>query len=1131
MKNKKILILLAFLGLSALYSTTLGQISVTTNSFSYNSQISFKASTFKVFDLRVENLDSAKADSGYVEDFNFQHGGNPFSFADSIYLYINNGGKLVLIDKVKFANGELKIYFNKWVKAKQVINLIGLCRSRTVTEETHMWINLYHFNYSNRNGSHNPWLGLSSPPFYAVDYDEPGFDVDVTSFFGKRCYNLGDTAYAFSIKAKSNADSTLFKGVDFLFDEEPWFATIDSVFIFDGKKLLAKGKVIDREFSLKFNKLLADSTTTSFKVYAKASSRGQLVLRVSGYSWEHDGRQKDWHKADVSGPYDDLQDCNPKVKLQINTNNNSKTVCSKDRVGIGSYLTYSVYDARKVEYFVNKKMFAVDSNFTDPNWFPYHDNVKISLGKNIFMVKVTDVSGRMAYDYDTITVIPSPQLKVSVSATEMCAGDYVIFKNDTVGLAGWALDAEDLSNKNKTTTEIFDGGKHYFYGVANNNCKSDTSFMIYKVPAQKEPTVIIQDWVIGSDVSADSFVWYSFDDVTQRSTELKNSNKMFMSGLSKGKYAVRAFNKYKCSEISAVKPYEGYIAKDSMPHVRLLISSPRAGSKYCANDEVVASRSIMGMFNAVKESWVINGDTVPFSKQQLFDGMKHPLPMNESSIKLKIIVKDSRGKYASDSFVYSVLPNPKIVLSHSNTKVCAGDSAKITLATSGLYKWSWDDRVSKQSVFKTIEGGKHTLMVYSAEGCATDTFFDIMVFPAQERLMISSYDSLLWTNQVAPTIEWFYNYNSLGVGKQIITRKQSGLYYVQATSQFGCMSKSDMVYFVYIAPKKPIVPKDTSGVVIGSENPSIVFCEGEFNPTLTLVNVKKEDISKVEWLVENTPVFSCKDIQLCGLTPKYLWLTSGLRKIVVRVTLLNKGIESDTIYVTVVGPQKAKLLVLPSPNECANRTVRVDVQNSLNYKSVIWSNGLNGKTTVLLNPNGSFFATTTDYNGCVANTDTITLKTLVLPKPNLSVSGCKLFANINWQQSGSWEWSYSNKMTNTSEPEITTQAVKAWWKVRFNYAGCYSDYSDAVFVECNNLSVKDEKSKIGFKIYPNPAIESFTIESLDEKGTVQVFDATGKLVATTELVYGKALVYRGNLAQGIYGVRVGSVVAKLFFIN
>jgi hypothetical protein len=1137
MKNKtNFLRTLALLVMSFFVSTAFGQVSVTTNSFSYNSQICLKASTFKVFDLRVENLDSAKADSGYVEYFNFQHGGNPFSFADSIYLYINDGGKLTLIDMVKFANGELKINFNKWVKAKQVINLIGLCRSRTVTEETHMWINLYYFNYSNRNGSHSPWLGLSSPPFYAVDCDEPWFDVDVTSFGSKKCYNLGDTAYAFSIKAESKADSTLFKGVDFLFDEEPWFATIDSVFIFDGKKLLAKGKVVNREFSLKFNKLLADSTSSFFKVYAKASSRGQLALRVWRYSWEHKGRQKYWDRADVSGPYEDLQDCNPKVKLQISTNNNSKTVCSKDRIGIAAHMVSSVYDAHKVEYFVNKKLFAIDSNFTDPNWFPYHDNVKTSLGKNIFMVKVTDVSGRIAYDYDTITVIPSPQLKISVSSTEMCDGDNVIFKSDTVGLALWALDAEDLSNKSKTTTEIFDGGKHYFSGVANNNCKSDTSFMIYKVPAQKKPTIIIQDWIIGSDVSADSFAWNSYDPTTQQSTALNNSNKMFMSNLPAGIYAVRAFNKYGCSKISALKTYSGYIAKDSLPHVRLLISSPHAGNNYCSTDEVIASRSVLQTVHTIaKEEWYLNGVKIPFLKNQLFDGMQYPIPMDSGVVKLKIVVTDAIGKKAMDSVILNIYKSPKALIVASANQLCSGNEVIIIADITKLSQWAWGtDKPSKSytNKLRIDKGGSYTFTAVSKEGCTSDTTVLITELPKQEKLFISSYDTILWTNVKAFKIEWYRNDTLLnGAKNQFMTSKKTGFHSVQAWSVDGCSSVSDLMHFVYVAPKKQAVPKDTSSVVIGSENPSTVFCEGEFNPTLTLVNVKKEDVSKVEWFVESTPVFSCKDIQLCGLTPKYFWLTSGIRKIVVRVTLFNKSIESDTVYVTIVGPQKTKLSVTGNLTECSSRTVVVNVQNNSNYKSVTWSNGSSSKNITLLDPNGSFFATTIDYNGCVANTDTVMLKTLVLPKPVLIASKCKLYADIDWDKKGGyWNWVKNDTVVKVTQiPNYVTEG-EALWKVQFvEKTGCASETSASVFVRCITGGIDKLTSK-SLKIYPNPAIESFTIESTQEKGLVEVADLRGSIVATTQLVYGKATIYRENLAKGIYLVRVGSVVTELVFL-
>lgn len=1133
--NKKIIFLLAFLGLS-LFQTAFGDISITTNTFSYTRSVCLQASTFKVFDLKVENLDSAQADSGLVESLYFQHNGYPFSLGDSLYLYTNTGGKLKIVDRAKFVNGYLTLYLNKWVRAKEVINLIVFCRSLTVTEGTSMNLNLVYFSYRNRYGSNGPWLGLPSPGFSAVDCSEPSFGIDVTTFFGSRCYQIGDTAYAFAIKVSNpNPDSTYFKATEFIFDEEPWFATIDSVFIFDGKTLLAKGKVTDQIFSLNFNKYL-DSGTSFFKVYVRASSRGQLVLRPYRYLWQYKKREKYWDRIDVSGPYEELRDCTPKVKLQVWTPNNKKSVCEKEAIGFSAYFTYNVYDAHKVEYFVNGKLYKSDSNFVDKGSFPYYDRPPLYVPQTTVMVKVTDMSGRFAYDSIVLDILKNPKIKASVSSTQMCAGDYVVLKADTIGLTKWSWGFEEISNTAKTTVEIFDGGKYYFSGIDSTGCQSDTGIQIYKTPGQKEPKIIINEWVIGSDQSADSFVWSSFDPMTQKSTMLKNSNKMFMSNLPAGYYAVRAFNKYGCSEISSITYYNGYVAKDSLPHVKLLISAPKPGTRFCSNEQLFASRSIVGMFAKAKEVWTLNDDTINFTKQQLFDGMQFSLPMNSASIKVKVIVWDTRGKYTSDSFVYTVFPNPKITLSHTYTKVCSGDTARINLVTMGLDKWSWDDEFTKATQLKADQSGKHTLVVYSEEGCTTDTNFYVTVFPKQERLYISSYDTLVWVNQKANRLEWFYNGTSLGYnGKQVINRKQSGFYQVGATSDQGCMSTSDLYYFSYVAPKPPVTPKDSSEIKITTSTKVVngKVCVGPFDLGLDLYYLNQANIKTVKWFMNNDQIYAYDASCLCKIAPGSINIPPGLIKIVVVVNLSNGKIKTDTVEVISVFGLKAELDYDKYKHSyCPGQSVNLAVKEPWLFTSVYWpKQNIFGERVLVKDPNGTYFAQTIDLNGCTSYSDTtVEFNLIQLPRPILAVSNCELFADIDYNQiGGSWSWYLAGNLKQVTNLAKYKAVDKGFWKVSFtDSTGCISTFSNTEFVECKMAGAKGIDAGLGVKIYPNPATDQFIVES-PGGGEAHLVDMQGRVVRFITLEHGSNTVYRDGLAGGIYLLSVNGDTTRVIF--
>lgn len=86
-----------------------------------------------------------------------------------------------------------------------------------------------------------------------------------------------------------------------------------------------------------------------------------------------------------------------------------------------------------------------------------------------------------------------------------------------------------------------------------------------------------------------------------------------------------------------------------------------------------------------------------------------------------------------------------------------------------------------------------------------------------------------------------------------------------------------------------------------------------------------------------------------------------------------------------------------------------------------------------------------------------------------------------------------------------------------------TDYDFAV-VRYNNVItgisfIAEQDAKV--KIYPNPASNSFTIETTaTQKQTVQVFDITGKLMQTQTMQNGKAIIDASSLAQGVYNVSV-----------
>lgn len=1024
MKTKKLFSIALAFTLSFFVSTAFGQVSVIADTVTVQHSVCLNSTWIKVMNLKISNKYTGTADSLYCRFLRISENSSPQTLPDSIALF-KDGKK---ISSGSFLNNNLSIPVNKWIQPGSSINVLMYCKTFTVSAESSMILYVNGVDYTMGSYDYSDWFNRQSDWFYSRDCTLPDFDINTEKFFGSKCYNLGDTVYAFSVDMwNPNKDSAFSNGIDFLFDDGYGYANVDSVYAYDGKKLLAKGKVTNRQFSLAFKKYLPGLTTSHIKLYAKTTSYGQLVVRIWRCNWLYKGKSKETQK-DVSGPYDQLQNCFPQIHLSVSTNTNSKTVCSRDRVGVSSNLTFSVYNARKVEYYANKKLFAVDSGFTDPNWFPYHENIKTIVGKTTFIVKVTDMSGRTGYDSMTLTVLPSPELKVSAPSTKLCAGDYVVFTSDTVGLAKWSWEYEELSNQTKTIFEIFDGGRHYFSGIAKNGCRTDTGILVYKVPAQDIPKVIINDWIINSSVTADSFVWTQYDQTTKSSTTIKNSNKMFMSGLPKGYYAVRAFNKYGCSEISDIVWYPGFEAKDSLPHVKLLVSKKLPGVDICNNEIAFATRKTLEtIWPITKEEWFQNGNKLYFDKSQMFDGMQYKIPLNGNKITLVVKVTDSHGKSASDTATLIILGSPKIKITGTGTEMCQGQSVTFISDTSIFFtKWSWNGETASRkakSKINVFDDGIQTYSVYLYNGCSADTTIKTYVYPAQERLQISSHDTMLWANTKANKIEWYRNDTLiLNANGQFIKSKKTGYYSVKAYNTFGCSSLSDLVYFEYIAPKKPCSTKKLT----------LIYDKGPY----------------------------CKDR-------------------VINFTVKETGLS------------------ISWPN-----------QNKI------------GSVLQVLGPDGQYYAKTTDANGCTSYSDTIEVKSIILPNPVIAVSKCSLYADINLQQSGGlWQWYASDTLKQITQSNTYIVSHNGWWKVKFlDKSGCISNWSNPEFVDCKSASIRDLVSN-KVKVYPNPFQNQLTIDS--ERGNDIVFiNYQGQTVHKLSLQNDSEQITLEDLSAGIYFVRI-----------
>ena len=158
-------------------------------------------------------------------------------------------------------------------------------------------------------------------------------------------------------------------------------------------------------------------------------------------------------------------------------------------------------------------------------------------------------------------------------------------------------------------------------------------------------------------------------------------------------------------------------------------------------------------------------------------------------------------------------------------------------------------------------------------------------------------------------------------------------------------------------------------------------------------------------------------------------------------------------------------------NLCIGDTARLRLNST--FKKIQWNNG---DSTAILNvaKSGNYFAMVEDSNGCIANTDTLTLTVLRAPNPmTLSRNGDTLSVPL---RSGKYQWFKDQLILQqaTSNELIVTQIGDYFCRYT-DTNGC-STFSDTLsFLTTNLLGAEQSISSI--KVFPNPSHNQLNIIS------------------------------------------------------
>lgn len=158
-----------------------------------------------------------------------------------------------------------------------------------------------------------------------------------------------------------------------------------------------------------------------------------------------------------------------------------------------------------------------------------------------------------------------------------------------------------------------------------------------------------------------------------------------------------------------------------------------------------------------------------------------------------------------------------------------------------------------------------------------------------------------------------------------------------------------------------------------------------------------------------------------------------------------------------------------------------------------------------------------EQNTCVSNP----VVTAFLPAPDVSVlaDGDTLTASENGD---SYQWYFNGNIITSGTGQSIVATSTGNYSVEVTYNNGCTSISENHYHSVTSLS--DYKNGY-YKVYPNPARAYLNIEMFNETNAFNVIltDNLGKVVYSNEFNSSNALIETGNLDNGVYYLRIGSV--------
>ena len=201
-------------------------------------------------------------------------------------------------------------------------------------------------------------------------------------------------------------------------------------------------------------------------------------------------------------------------------------------------------------------------------------------------------------------------------------------------------------------------------------------------------------------------------------------------------------------------------------------------------------------------------------------------------------------------------------------------------------------------------------------------------------------------------------------------------------------------------------------------------------------------------------------------------------------------------------------------------TSSITLGNAASNSNWLWNTGLM-TNTISANAPGSYVAQIT--NACGTGLDTMVLGHLPDVEADFDQNTSYLTGLFTSTSTAAdtYLWDFGDGSTDTVENPIHIYSTTGWYEVTLTVTGVCgtSTFMDSVYIFIQNI---DEVEALSFGMYPNPADDNITItaSSVLSKANIEVMDATGRIVLTTNASGNRFNLNLNTLEAGPYFIRI-----------